>query len=342
MCIYLKNKEGLCYEKQEHVLPAALGCCTKLDKGIVSDQANEYFSPIERDVIKNSFIQIPRIIDGPGKRGKLSPKYATTSNVMVIEHGGETCLGYMKGEKGYILDQFVIRKLNDIQFIPHSIESDVQKSIDFLKEKIVNMKDKYVPVDLLHNVSESIFFTFYDGKIHIGYSGELPQKKLDDIIDVFRNEFTQRKMKLVEGGISGILEVKENIINISKVVAKSAVNTLAFLKGAECIKRTTDFEAIIKKIFSENDEILSVVSTMENADIAKQSFKLKDDQQACLIFCEGKKLTSWVFFYNRLWEVELCDNLSMSFELIFDGIVCDWKNRRDYRYQEYLESQKNN
>lgn len=50
MCIYFGQNPELTYTSQEHVLPAALGCCTKLDKGVVSDDANKYFSPIERDV----------------------------------------------------------------------------------------------------------------------------------------------------------------------------------------------------------------------------------------------------------------------------------------------------
>lgn len=73
MRIYFVNRKDLTYISQEHVFPAALGCHTKLTRGVVSDQANEYFSPVERDAIEHSFIQILRIFIGPGKRGKLPP-----------------------------------------------------------------------------------------------------------------------------------------------------------------------------------------------------------------------------------------------------------------------------
>ena len=47
MCIYLGNCEDLTYQKQEHVFPAGLGGKRMLDHGVVSDQANNLFSPME-------------------------------------------------------------------------------------------------------------------------------------------------------------------------------------------------------------------------------------------------------------------------------------------------------
>ena len=47
MCIYYGDLTELTYKLREHVLPAALGCCTKLESGVVSDQANKFFLPIQ-------------------------------------------------------------------------------------------------------------------------------------------------------------------------------------------------------------------------------------------------------------------------------------------------------
>ena len=41
MCIYLGSKDELTYETQKHVFPAGLGGCEKLEKSVVSDQANK-------------------------------------------------------------------------------------------------------------------------------------------------------------------------------------------------------------------------------------------------------------------------------------------------------------
>ena len=116
MCIYYGDLDGLTYEKQEHVIPAGLGCHTKLEKGVVSDQANEYFSSMEREVLEKSVIMVNRVIEGPGKRGKLSEKYMTKSEVSVVCLGGENFLGIMKGTQGYLLSQFVIDN-NGVKFI---------------------------------------------------------------------------------------------------------------------------------------------------------------------------------------------------------------------------------
>ena len=50
MCIYYGNNPALHYKKQEHVIPATFGGRIKLPNGVVSDEANEFFSPIERFV----------------------------------------------------------------------------------------------------------------------------------------------------------------------------------------------------------------------------------------------------------------------------------------------------
>ena len=43
MCIYLGEQAGLTYHKREHIFPAAIGGIHMLEKGWVSDQANEFF-----------------------------------------------------------------------------------------------------------------------------------------------------------------------------------------------------------------------------------------------------------------------------------------------------------
>ncbi len=149
MCIYYGTLPELTYKSQEPVLLAALGCCTKLEKYTVSDQANEFFSPIERDVLEHSLIQIPRIIEGPGKRGKLNKKYATTSEVSPIKHNGRNGLGYIKGTEGYILSQFIIDEKNNIQFhYQPDEEVSAENEIKKLQEHILSMEEKYVSVKM--------------------------------------------------------------------------------------------------------------------------------------------------------------------------------------------------
>ena len=84
MCVYYKDAEGLRFEKQEHIIPAFLGGKKMLDQGVVSDQANELFSGIEKHVSMESFININRMFLGPGKRGSKNPKKSGNAKVSVM------------------------------------------------------------------------------------------------------------------------------------------------------------------------------------------------------------------------------------------------------------------
>lgn len=84
MCVYYKDAEGLRFEKQEHIIPAFLGGKKMLDQGVVSDQANELFSGIEKHVSMESFININRMFLGPGKRGSKNPKKSGNAKVSVV------------------------------------------------------------------------------------------------------------------------------------------------------------------------------------------------------------------------------------------------------------------
>lgn len=96
MCVYYKDAEGLRFEKQEHIIPAFLGGKKMLDQGVVSDQANELFSGIEKHAAMESFINIDRMFLGPGKRGSRNPKKAGSAKISVMcAPDGRASLGYI-------------------------------------------------------------------------------------------------------------------------------------------------------------------------------------------------------------------------------------------------------
>lgn len=338
MCIYYGSLSKLTYKSQEHVLPAALGCCTKLENYAVSDQANEYFSPIERDVLEHSLIQIPRIINGPGKRGKLSAKYATTSKVSRIEHNGRNGLGYMKGSDGYILSQFIIDEKNNIQFYRQLEDSrNAQNEIEQLKERIVSMGEKYVPIEMPQD-DRCVYITYFKDKIHIGFHCLLSDERIKEIKNLLAGNITKDKKNISCGQPSVTIEIIHNLKNLCIVAAKSAINTLAYLKGAEYIIQTTELDDIINQVMSGNDEIFNSVSGFAFDEIKKmrQMLNLNNEQQACIIRKEKNQLKAWVFFYELGFEVLLCNCIKSPSHMLMDGIVCDWKNRKDYRYLDYL------
>ena len=339
MCIYYGNLPGLTYESKEHVLPAALGCCTKLENHVVSDQANEFFSPIERDVLEHSLIQISRIINGPGKRGKLNKKYATTSEVSPIKQNGRNGLGYMKGTEGYILSQFIIDENNNIQFhYQPDEEVDVQNEIEKLQKHICSMEEKYVPVKMPQN-DPCIYIAYFKDKMHIGFHDLLSGEKIKEIKSLFDGNITKGKKTTFCDQISTTIEIRHNLKNLSIVAGKSAINTLAHLKGTEYITQTTNFNAVIETIMSGSEEILRYVKVIhfDDVQLLRRKLYLDEEQLACILTMEGKRLKAWFLVYEYGFEVSLCDTCTISCDILLDGIVCDWRNRKDYRYLDFLK-----
>lgn len=341
MCIYYGNLTELTYKSREHVLPAALGCCTKLESGVVSDQANEFFSPIERYVLEHSLIQIPRIINGPGKRGKLTEKYATTSEVSVITLDGKNGLGYMKGTEGYILSQFIVDENNKIQFHwqPNE-EIDVHNEIEQLKNHICSMEEKYVPVKMPSD-DNCVYITYFKNKLHIGFHDIelLSDRKFEEIKDLFSANIVQGRQSTSCGQLSATIEVKHDFKKVCIVAIKSALNTLAYLKGAMYITQSTDFKNIVDVLMSEGDEVLNYVKgiAFDGVELLRQRLYLDKEQLACVLTEEGNRIKAWFLAYEHGFEITLCDTCTVPCDILLDGIVCDWRNRKDYRYWDFLK-----
>ena len=341
MCIYYGNLTELTYKSREHVLPAALGCCTKLESGVVSDQANEFFSAIERNVLEHSLIQIPRIINGPGKRGKLTEKYATTSEVSVITLEGKNGLGYMKGTEGYILSQFIVDENNKIQFHwQQNEEIDMNNEIEQLKNHICSMEEKYVPVKMPSD-DNCIYITYFKNKLHIGFHDIelLSESKIEEIKNLFSSNIVQGRKSTLCGQLSATIEVKHDFKKICIVAIKSALNTLAYLKGAMYITQSTDFKNIVEILMSEGDEVLNYVKgiAFDDVELLRQRLYLDKEQLACVLTEEGNSIKAWFLVYEHGFEITLCDTCTVPCDILLDGIVCDWRNCKDYRYWDFLK-----
>ena len=340
MCIYYGNSQKLTYKSREHVLPAALGCCTKLEKGVVSDQANDFFSPIEREVLEHSFLQIPRIINGPGKRGKLTNKYATTSKVSVININGKNGLGYMKGTDAYSLSQFIIDENNNIQFKRQKNENiDVKNEMEQLKEHICSMEEKYVLVKMPPD-DNCIYITYFKNKIHIGVNDkkQLSERKIGEIKGAFSRNFDYKSQNISCGQPLMTLEVNQDFKNICIVAIKSVLNTLAYIKGTKYVEQSTDLKNIVKEIMCKNDNVTNYVKKIGFKDVKmlRQKLFLDNRQLSCILTKEKNSLRAWLLVYEYGFEITLCETCIAPGDILLEGIVCDWKNRKDYLYSDFL------
>lgn len=68
-CIYYKDRQDLTFTKREHIFPRCIGGVNRLNLGIVSDQANEFFANnLEVKTMRESVIAISKILLGPKKK----------------------------------------------------------------------------------------------------------------------------------------------------------------------------------------------------------------------------------------------------------------------------------
>lgn len=337
MCIYMGENENLTYKSQEHVFSAAIGGIKKLDLGIVSDQANNYFSKLERDVFQKGLLQIPRIILGPGKRGSLSEKKATTSDVIIMKCEDRERLGYIKKTQGYLLGQIIIHG-NEMMY---ECGKNIVNSEDDAKNLIYRIKkieDKFVPIKLTKNSSE-IIITYFKNKIYIASYNNITKEKLLEIKKIFNDCEVglgeHRKGNNIK--LEGTIPIEDNIINLKKVIAKTAVNTVAYLEGKEFIN-LSQFKKIKDLIINETEGIDEyVIEISEGAEIFKRRLELKENQHACIITRDNNILNAIVYIYNRCWQVELANNIKKDISAPIIGYICDWENKKEYKFFDYYK-----
>lgn len=338
MCIYYGESENLTYEKQEHVILAGLGGHIKLEKGVVSDQANEYFSPLEREVLEKSFIMVNRVIEGPGKRGKTSEKYATTSAVSLVCQENEYYLGIMKGIQGYFLSQFLLDEKGQLKFIKGADDTNFI-GWEVLRNKFLNMGDKYIPV-IDTRFGGKIFITYHKDKITTGSAAELSSEKISEIKCMLGRNLTLGYSQKMCGAMSLELKIEHNFVSVCKVVAKTAVNTMAYLLGENFVASSQEIKNIIHAIFAADDSILDLVNGLGEVAYFREKFYLQPEQSACLIVCANGRLEAYIFFYTHAFKLDLCTiSWREGFSFWIDGIVCDWKSAKcDYKYTDYLKN----
>jgi hypothetical protein len=86
-CIYsLKTEPDAHFLTQEHIFPKTLGGINKLPLGMVSDEVNQLFSPLEKDFVHNNpIIQTEKMIHGPkGRKG-----HDKKDNIRILCKNGE-------------------------------------------------------------------------------------------------------------------------------------------------------------------------------------------------------------------------------------------------------------
>lgn len=337
ICIYY-NKDNLDYKKREHVFPAGIGGTIKLNRGTVSDQANELFSKYELEFMRDSIISLPRNLYGPGKRGSFNESQKTTSKIYVIEGESGLELSYIALGKPYSIVQFIRQGKNFHFILPKEDESKYKLDYINIKDtlsalfdtdkcKIIKIRDDRIPDD------ENIIGRFKD-KIFVANrlgngNSELVKKEVDlfcskniDIGDKKYNKIDNPKFNFA---------IKESTIS-SRVYAKTALNVLAYLLGDKFVMDKC-FNDIKNWILDENLKGDFTQYIDKKLDL-KELFP--KNSHWCIVVNIENYLVAQVCFYNSIIkQVVLSNHFNQPFQI--EGMVCDWENKKDYSLNEFLK-----
>ncbi|MCL2376834.1 MAG: hypothetical protein FWC76_05490 [Defluviitaleaceae bacterium] len=367
-CIYtLKNIDSSQFLGKEHIIPACIGGKQKLPQGYVSDEANNMFSKFELEFARNSIISAPRMICGPGKRGKIDPKKATKSNVHVMlnETNGQKVLGYMQLSKQYIINQVHIKdtkapSLNTHFTLPYSdIISPECLLAEFHNQMKLLAKFSVVIRELSINDDEYIL-GFYDGKWHFAISENCTNineecNKAIDYVKWLVEQYENKNYDNINSNKTRVpqyqsqIKIYQDMDKFGQVIAKSAFNYLAFLKGNDYVLnelfnpiRLAIYTGININNFAKivpasplKDDFIGFIKSFESYNIGRNSHFI-------VIMKVQNYLIAAVSLYGILchYFVELSNNY---IENDFDemkGFICDWENGREFDLNEFHKMSK--
>lgn len=352
-CIYYMKTEQLHFNKQEHIIPAALGGIQKLDHGVVSDEANEKFSKIELNAIRNSPININRTKFGPGKRGRLTLKKLKSPVIKVLNqeenNGLEFPLGFIFSGESYIIPQLYL-DIDDekntcfstylystfIDKIPIEFKSDFNaKLIQFL----MNKQRIYKLVKMSFDTEKHfISIGYYEGKWYAATSHQtinMDMLALHVLLPMLKEQaqtLIQDEEEAQPQALSNSLFKYQDQFQLETssfffLYLKTAFNALAYFKGSEFV---------CKDIFDElRDSILNMTNIVKFIEEDKQLFnssiknyinKFPQLSHYVILCAREEILMGYVSFYGEQPAIiKITDKYQG--ENFTHGLICDWKNR---------------
>ncbi|MCS5422608.1 MULTISPECIES: hypothetical protein [Psychrilyobacter] len=355
-CIYINNdSENFTYVKKEHIIPAGLGGIRTLPNGYVSDKVNEKFSPLEMNIMRNSFISINRNNFGPGKRGSLNVKKIKSPMVRVLKEGeipnDSYQLGFIFAGESHIIPQIYI-DFNDAEnsCLPtfFNINRSKEDILSFQLKLLVFLLDKkrsYIMVEMPYSTKKHF--------INIGINNNkwfaaTSHKRINmDFLALVLITALLEEIKKNVKGTKKILNLgKKNhkytyqidleSVDMHFLYLKTAFNTLAYLKGHEFVLNRI-FNSIRESILNctnidqfiikEKDILNNVIEIIE---------KTPEKSHYSMIIAKDNNIYGVVSFYNELPAIIRITNEYIG-ESFKGGLVCDWKNRKEMDLSEFDE-----
>lgn len=343
-CIYLKKTEPeVTFKSGEHIIPAGIGGVRKLNNGMVSDQFNtEIFSSIELDFMRNSIIALPRQFHGPGKRGALTEKKATKSNIHIMSKNDEVddvSLGYIQLAKPHQIPQLKIIDQSNMHIIFDQNDRDYRTQLVKFIEVLKTFNGKYSMLVESRIPMNQVLLGNYEGKWYLGIRDEQAVPPLVDIISKLINETSilSEQPKYDKVQVACHQHMGFSIENFYRVCAKIVFNFLAFSHGSDFVLND-EFDSIRDWIVNGGDN--KFINLIDKNGKYKKMFEyiiFPDKAHKIFITKANNSLIGLLSLYGGAFEtiVLLCDDFSKSFDI--SGYICDWQNKREYTLVEYLK-----
>lgn len=357
---YKQSEKQLHFNKQEHVIPAALGGIQKLENGVVSDEANERFSKIELNAIRNSPININRMRFGPGKRGSLNLKKLKNPIMKVLSKNGddkiEFPLGFIFLGKSYVIPQ-VFLDFNDENnsFIPLYIcskfegKSEFDINSDFKKRLIQFLKNKKRIYKLINMPFETkrhfIGIGYYRGKWYASTSHKfinmdiLAQYLLPTLIKQVQENSETIGTPRSETIIDSAFKYKDQFTLDTKgfyfLYLKTAFNTLAFFKGTDFVCDEI-FDEIRNSILSlsDIDKFIESDKIFIESNIRNKINKFPHLSHYVILCARKNNLTAYVSFYGEQpCIIKITDEYHG--DNFIHGLICDHKKRKEFLLEDF-------
>jgi len=342
-CIYLKRTEPeLTFSSGEHIIPAGIGGIKKLPTGIVSDQANQIFSALELDFMRNSHISLPRQFYGPGKRGSLEPKKASKSNihVMVSTNDGSPNLGYIKLGKPCSIPQLRVHFDGEIRFNFDRADGTPEMQISSFTKSLKDFDNKYKEINDEIIPDNEFILGIYNGR---WYLAKKPNKRISNIhkitrkiIDLIEDKKLEPQYQTTQ--VTSHQSLGFNIENFFRVCAKIVFNFLALSKGQNFVLRE-EFDPIRSWIINGGkNKFVQLMDKNAQPGFLKE-IPFPELSHKILITKINNSLIGIIGFYGIDFEaiLRLTDNLTVkNFDL--DGFICDWRNKKEYSLIEFISN----
>jgi hypothetical protein len=339
-CIYYNDRQNLNFDSQEHVIPAAIGGRSKLPLEFVSREFNSDISKLEREVIQHSIVSLPREIEGPGKRGKLTARHETKSDVMILGDADDSsmfALGYVRKGIGYEIPQVI-----------YDTDTGIGQVRVHSPAEVIEFKNGFGSVDV-KRLRTIIDPSLPKNIIILGM-----QKGIEDHFDIF---FAKNKENTVALTADIIFQLGEGIktdstgereayqpvfgkkiifdINHFRIYGKIAFNYLAFKFGKDFALRE-EFNPVRKWIAGGGQNRFASLSSGEVNPFSMATSTLPEAYHLVFMGKVRNAIVARVVLYNGIGvKLVLAHNFPDDFNS--QALLCDWKNQKEYELRDYLK-----